>query len=241
MQIKRILTPLDIHLDTRLGTINRINPDAALAVISNPEYWLRENDFWSVLSGGLITNEEFAAAYAERGGDNTKATLEGSIRTGIVPFILRLLTDDHINRLNQMADPMTSVGLTVNYWPYKLNSVEIDWLEDIMHQLYGESLSVELVSIPMAQLTPQLMNENFAACVMYDFPEWIKLQGAELQKVKLNCFNFIAPKIFEQDVSQTPIDQKQAALTAFRMLNLLHMDFEFIDAKYFSVINVHGK
>lgn len=241
MQIKRILTPLDIHLDTRLGTINRINPAAAEAIINNPEYWLRENDFWDRLSGGLITNEEFAKAYSERGGENTIATLSGSIRTGIIPFILRLLTDDHINRLNQMADPMTAVGMTVNYWPYVLDSTTIDWLEDIMHQLYGDSLTVELVSIPMEQLTPQLMNENFAACVMYEFPEWIKFHKSELEKVKLNCFNFIAPKIFEQDVSETPIDQKQAALNAFRMLNLLHMDFEFIDSKYFSVINVHGK
>lgn len=241
MQLKRILTPLDIHLDTRLGTINRINPAAAEAIINNQEYWLRENDFWDKLSGGLITNEEFAHAYAERGGVNTIATLSGSIRTGIVPFILRLLTDDHINRLNQMADPMTAVGLTVNYWPYVLNSVEIDWLEDIMHQLYGNSLTIELVSIPMDQLTPNLMNENFAACVMYEFPEWIKIHKEELEKIKLNCFNFIAPKIFERDVTEVPIDQKQAALNAFRLLNLLHMDFEFIDAKYFSVINVHGK
>jgi len=241
MQIKRILTQLDIHLDTRLGTINRINPEAARAVIGNEEYWLRENDFWDRLSGGLISNEEFAKAYAERGGANTKATLAGSIRTGIVPFILRLLTDDHINRLNQMADPLTAVGMTVNYWPYELNSVEIDWLEDIMHQLYGNTLTVELVSIPMEKLTPQLMNENFAACVMYEFPEWIKMHKPELEKVKLNCFNFISPKIFEQDVTETPIDQKQAALNAFRMLHLLHMDFEFIDSKYFSVINMHGK
>ncbi|ABY63060.1 hypothetical protein ST201phi2-1p231 [Pseudomonas phage 201phi2-1] len=241
MQLKRILTPLDIHLDTRLGTINRINPAAAEAIINNKEYWLRENDFWDRLSGGLISNEEFAQAYAQRGGDNTQATLAGSIRTGIVPFILRLLTDDHINRLNQMADPLTSVGMTVNYWPYVLNSTELDWLEDIFHQLYGDSLTIELVSIPMTELTPQLMNENFAACVMYEFPEWIKMHKPELEKVKLNCFNFIAPKIFEQDVSETPIDQKQASLNAFRMLNLLHMDFEFIDSKYFSVMSVHGK
>lgn len=241
MQIKRILTPLDIHLDTRLGTINRINPEAALAVIGNPEYWLRENDHWEKLSSGLITDEQFKAAYAERGGVNTQATLAGSVRTGMVPFILRLLTDDYINRMNQMADPMSAIGLTVNYWPYDLSSTEIDWLEDIMHQLYGATLLVEIVSIPMDELTPGLLNENFAACVMYEFPEWIRMHKEALDKVKLNCFNYIAPKIFEVDVTDTPIDQKQAALNAFRMINLVHMDFEFIDSKYFSVINVHGK
>lgn len=240
MQIKRILTPLDVHLDTRLGTINRVNPKAAEAVINNREYWLRENDHWHILSNGLISTEEFNKAYAERGGENTIATLSGSIRTGIVPFILRLLTDDNINRLNQMADPMTAVGLTVNYWPYTLDSETIDWLEDIMHQLYGNSLTVELVSIPMHELTPQVLNESFAACVMYEFHDWIKYHKTALDDVKLNCFNFIGPKIFEADVTEVPVDQKQAALNAFRMLNLLHMDFEFIDAKYFSVMAMHG-
>jgi hypothetical protein len=85
------------------------------------------------------------------------------------------------------------------------------------------------------------LNANFAAAVMYEFPEWVKLHKDELYQTKLNCFNFIAPKIFEVDVSETPIDQKQASLNAFRMLHLLYMDFEFIDAKYFSVLAVHGK
>lgn len=241
MSLKRIITPLDIHLDTRLGTIQRINPEAAKVIVNNPEYWLRENDFWDIFSGGLVTNAEFTKAYAERGGENTIATLSASVRTGIVPFIIRLFADDHINRLNNMADPLSEVSLTINYWPYVLDSEELTWLEDIMHTLYGKSVIIEFVSISMEDLTPDNLNANFAACVMYEFPEWIKLHKTALEKVKLNCFNFIAPKIFEQDVSELPIDQKQASLNAFRMLNLLHMDFEFIDAKYFSLMNVHGK
>lgn len=241
MSLKRILTPLDIHLDTRLGTANRINPKLAERLISNPDYWTRENDHWFLLSGGMITDQEFKEAYAARGGDNTKATLEGSIRTGITPFIMRIFTDDHINRLNQMGDPESEVALTINYWPYNLNSEEIEWLRDIFHEIYGRTLVVEFISIPIEDLTPMVMNANFAACIMYEFHEWIKLHHDNLREVKLNCFNFIAPKIFEEDVSELPIDQKQASLNAFRLMNLVHMDFEFIDAKYFSVMNVHGK
>lgn len=237
MSLKRILTPLDIHLDTRLGTIARINPKAAEVLLSSDEYWLRENDFWDRLTGGLVSNEEFTEAYNDRGGVNTKATLSASVRTGITPFILRLLTDDHINRLNQMGEITEEVSLTVNYWPYDLNSTEIEWLRDIMHELYSKTVTIEFVSIPMEELTPQLLNENFAACVMYEFPQWIKMHAVALGQIRLNCFNFISPLIFEQDVSAVSIEDKKATISAFRMQRLIHMDFEFIDARYFSVIN----
>lgn len=240
MSIKRILTTIDAHLDTRLGTIARLSQSAAERVLANHDYWTRENETWFRFTDGMITDDEFNHEYALRGGANTVATLSASIRTGITPFIIRLLADDHINRINQMADPETLIGLTINYWPYDLDSNGVEWLRDIMHELYGQTTLIEMVSIPLPDLTPQFLNENFAACVMYEFHEWIKMHAVELGKIRLNCFNFIGPKIFEHDVSTLTVDAKKQALNAFRMEKLIHMDFEFIDAKYFSVINVHG-
>ncbi len=240
MGVKRILTPLDAHLDTRLGTIARLSQVAAERVISNPEYWTRENEAWEYFTQGLVTDEQFNEAYAERGGVNTHATLGASVRTSIAPFLLKLLTDDNINRLNQMGDPDDVVCLSVNYWPYNLSDNELEWLRDIMHEMYGQTTMIELISVSMEELSPGFLNENFAACVMYEFHEWIKMHAVALSDIRINCFNFIGPKIFEADVSQLSIDAKVQILNSFRMTKLLHMDFEFIDAKYFSVFNVHG-
>lgn len=240
MGLKRILTPLDIHLDTRLGTIARLDQNVSRALLETNDYWTRQNDDWTKLTGGKITTEQFNEAYAQRGDENTRATLEHSIRTNITPFILKLLTDDHVNVMNQMTDPNNQICLTINYWPYVLSSEEIEWLRDIFHELYGGMTEVELISIPMSEVTPQFLNENFAACIMYEFPEWIKFHAEALGKVYLNCFNFISPLIFEADVSKLTVEAKQQIITAFRVQKLIHMDFEFIDASYFSVINVHG-
>lgn len=240
MGLKRILTPLDAHLDTRVGTIARLNQDAARVLVSGDDYWTRENDNWHRMTRGLVTNEEFAEAYAQRGGVNTMATIGASVRSGLTPFIIRLLADDHINRMNQMGDPTDQVGLTINYWPYDFDSNMVEWLRDIMHELYGQTTVVELISVPMTEITPQFLNENFAAAIMYEFPEWIKMHAVDLGKIRINCFNFIAPKIFEADVSEMSIDAKKQVLNAFRREKLIHMDFEFIDAKYFSLLNVHG-
>lgn len=240
MGIKRILTPLDAHLDTRLGTVARLNQDAAKRLLAGTDYWTRENDFWFQLTGGLIADDKFKEAYAQRGGPNTMATIGASVRSGITPFIIRLLADDHINRLSQMGEPDDQIGLTINYWPYDFDSDMVEWLRDIMHELYGQTTVIELISVPMSEVTPQFLHENFAAAIMYEFPEWIKMHAVELGKIRINCFNFIAPKIFEADVSEMSIDAKKQILMAFRREKLIHMDFEFIDAKYFSVLNVHG-
>lgn len=240
MGLKRILTPLDAHLDTRLGTIARINEEAAATLLESNDYWTRENDNWTLLTRGKITTEQFVEAYAARGGENTAATLQSSVRTNITPFLMRLLTDDQINKMNQMSEPDDSVSLVVNYWPYDLTSDGIESVRAIMHYFYGDMTEVEMVSIPMDELTPDYLNENFAACIMYEFAEWVKLHSVGLGKARMNCFNFVGPTIFEADVSRMTPEAKQYILDAFRFEKLIHMDFEWIDASYFSVINVHG-
>jgi hypothetical protein len=242
MAFKRILTPLDVHLDTRAATVARINPEAASRLLETTDYWTRENDFWEQLTGGLITREEFNEAYAQRGGENTNATLERSVRTNITPFILRLLTDDLKIRANLItAADEPEIALTINYWPYDLTPDGIESFRSIMHYFYGNEMEIEMVSIPMTELTPTYLNENFAAIITYDFPEWIKYHAVELGKATMNCFNFISPKIFEADVSRMTPDAKKQILNEFHFKYLIHMDFEWIDASYFSVINVHGK
>lgn len=241
MALKRILTPLDAHLDTRLGTIALLNPDAAKALLESNSYWTRESDNWTEMTNGAVTTEEFVKAYANRGGANTDLTLQHSVRSNITPFLLRLFTDDHVNQLNQMTEPDDAVSIVINFWPYDLTSDGIESVRSIMNYLYGDTTEVEMISVPMAQLTPTYLNDNFAACIMYEFHEWVKLHCVELGKVRLNCFNFIGPTIFESDVSKMTPQAKQYILDAFRFEKLIHMDFEWIDASYFSVINVHGK
>lgn len=241
MGLKRILTPLDAHLDTRLGTIARLDQTAAETLLGSNDYWTRENDNWTLLTGGKITTEEFNKAYAERGGVNTDATLQYSVRSNITPFILRLLTDDHVNRMNQMGDEDDSVSLVINYWPYQLTSDGIESIRAIMSYLYGSMTEIELISVPIEEVTPEFLNSNFAACIMYEFLEWTKLHYLDLSKVNMNCFNFVGPTIFEADVSKMTPEAKQYILDAFRIEKLIHMDFEWIDASYFSVFNVHGK
>lgn len=233
--LKRILVDLDTLLDTRLGVLNMISPLAAERIIKKEEYWDRENDNWAVLTEGLVTNEQFKEAWDARGGNNSADVLNGSILSGIQPFIMRLLAEDLVNRANLMGDPMDDVGITVNTWPYALNPDETEDARDAAVYLFGASTSIEVVCIPMTLLSPLYLDQHFAACITYNFIEWMHTHYLELSKVQMSCFNFISPRIYEQDVSKLPVDEKKTIIDAFRVEKLIHMDFEFIDARYFSM------
>ncbi|BEG72417.1 hypothetical protein [Pseudomonas phage PA1C] len=234
--IKRILIPLDVLLDTRLGVMSTINKEAAERLVSTKEYWLRENDDWTTLTGGLVTTEQFKEAYANRGGDNSADTINASILTGISPFLMRILAEDHVNRMDNMGNPEDEIGLTINIWPYTLPGEVIDDLENIIQEIYGEEMPVEVVSHPLEELTPKFLDALYAMYITYDFHEWMHTHYLALSKVQMPCFNFIGPKLFERDVSKLTIEEKKFELFKFRVERLIHMDFEFIDAKYFSMI-----
>lgn len=232
--LKRILVDLDTLLDTRLGVINFISKDAASYLIKNEAYWDRENDFWEPLTGGLVTQEQFNEAWVARGGNNSADVLNGSLLSGIQPFIMRILTEDLINRANLMGDALDDVGITVNTWPYALSLNEVEDMRDCAEYLFG-SVHIEIVDIPMSEITPEFLDKNFSAVVTYSFIEWIKHHYEGLAKARMNDFNFISARIFEHDVSKTSIDDKKTAVDMFRIQKLIHMDFEFIDARYFSM------
>lgn len=233
--LKRILVDLDTLLDTRLGVINMLNPKAAEVLIKSDRYWDRENDFWEILTDGLITREQFNEAWAARGGNNSATVLNGSVISGILPFLLKLLTEDLINRANLMGDEMDSVGVTINTYPYALSLDETEDMRDIAVYMFGVSTEIEIVCIPLSIVSPVFLDKGFAAMVTYNFIEWIKFHHVELSQVQLNCFNFISPRIYEHDVSKLSIDEKKTVIDMFRIEKLIHMDFEFIDARYFSM------
>ncbi|MBW6072732.1 hypothetical protein, partial [Pseudomonas aeruginosa] len=83
---------------------------------------------------------------------------------------------------------------------------------------------------------PKFLDALYAMYITYDFHEWMHTHYLALSKVQMPCFNFIGPKLFERDVSKLTIEEKKFELFKFRVERLIHMDFEFIDAKYFSMI-----
>lgn len=233
---RKILIDLDSILDTRLGTISRINPEAAKYIVQSQNYWYRDFDDWAKLTNNLITNEQFIKAYGERGGENTADTINSSIVSGIMIFISKLIAIDESHRLDGLGDPLSEIALEINVWPYELDLDTKDELVDCIRQWGGLSeTQITITNTPLDQLTCSLLNDKYACAIMYDVNRWCKTHMYELANVCMSDFNMIGPKLFEIDPKDLTVEEKQEKFAAFRILRLANMDFEFIDAEYFSM------
>lgn len=227
--MKRILLDLDTLLDTRLGCLSLIYPEAATYVVKHTDYWDREHTDWSKLTDGRVTNAQFEERWAKRDID----VLQNSVLTSINVVLLRILSEMNINATTGVT--VHEVGLEVNLAPYTLSFEEQEELEQILRETYGQELVITFCSIPVAELTPTYIRKRYAAVLLYGFHEWIKIHDAELMKGRSPDIYFIGPKLFEKDPSRLSIEQKQEEYRRFRFFKLEYMDFEFVDAKFFSM------
>ncbi len=232
---KRLYIPLDCFLDTRLGTLFTINPEAHAHVIAHPAYWEREHTNWPNLTNGMVSNETFNERYAKRDMD----VLQNSIITNIVPVINQVLATYE----QAMVDRITTIELSVeiNLWPYELNDGELEVLQGIMRQILGQELVILFCSTPLDELTPQALVERYTCAFMFDFQDWIKQHAEAFYKLQANRFVMIVPRLFETDPKGLNIEQKQNELQRFRFEHLQFLDFEFIHVQNFSMLRPNTK
>jgi hypothetical protein len=236
--IRRILISLDVLLDTRVGVIAGISQEAATALVTNPLYWERDFDDWHKLTGGLITNEQFAEAYAARGGENSAKTLNASFETGMAPFLYQLLAEADINAMDGMTRDAHEIGLAVNTAPYVLSPNERADLVDIIQAKYGTELNVKLVEYTVPELTVQRLAEEFGGMIIYEFAEWFKYHHIAIVGALMSDFNVVHPKLFDRDPSELTLEEKKHDFFRFRLVTQHNMDINYIDSRYFSLINV---
>ena len=230
MTTRKIMVELDALFDTRLGTLDRINSEAASRAATSYAYWTLDHEDWEALTGGLVTNEQFKEAYAKRDDQTLAASMASSIHL----VLIKILNDYQANIVDGMVDD--DIQLVINQYPYKLELDEIEELTAIMRMYLGTDLTVTFCDISLADLTPKALTDRFACAFMYNFFDWIKIHSVELVKQNTPDFNLISPKLFETNPTNlTPVG-KQGQYMAFRLRWLEHMDFDVVDAKFFSPI-----
>lgn len=234
--MKRMLIPLDVLLDTRLGIVSNLSKEAASAIVASKSYWEREHDDWFKITNGLITTEAFNQAYSERGGDNTADTLNASVMSGMLPVIHQVLGDETLAHLNNRTGELEQLQLNIDYHPYTLSIEYRDELLTIMHTLFGESTEIELVNLGLKATTPEVLRDGYACFITYSFHEWMQTHYLSLSEQRMPDFTLIAPKLFEKDVSMLAVEVKKRELMKFKLEKLLYMNFEFIDSTYFSML-----
>lgn len=230
------LIDLDACLDTRLGTLSQISFEGVTNVMRNG-YWDRDTDDFETMSGGLITNEQFAAQYAKRDVETLKASMMTSLFDLIGPMTKEL------QRQQSMQVEIGNINIIVNFYPYALEEDEKKMFLDAMTPYLAINTRLKAAYIPLTGLHPKDLDGLADIAIIYGYNEWMTMYLEELTKTRIPMMTVMAPMILHnkesitEDISHDP--ETGDRRDPFAIHSLVMAEFlavEFQPAKVFSSI-----
>lgn len=229
-KLENIYVNLDALLDTRLGTINKHSKELATAIIASGTYHQREiDDFVG------FDRETFKAHYALRDIE----TLKNSVVTNVIYFLKNLvseLTEQAIQRPYH-----DGCRVIVNYFPYTLTNEEQAEFESVISTWLRNLVQVELINVPLKDLTPLHCKNNYSAMITYDYEEWLEMHTEAFKSVRLPDINMFAPAIyFNKKPTETELEElvrtSMHPMRAIEVLAAPIIGLRLLDASVFSVL-----
>lgn len=180
-----IYISLDSLLDTRLGTLAKVDTSLAVAAL-NGNYRNRVIDHFEGISP-----LEFAAAYAKRDLETLKLSMVSN-----VSFLIRRIIKDNLALAVQQR-VVTRINIELNVWPYTFEHPdEVEMLIScVRHHAYNNAV-VRVVSMDPAHLTPAFVMSNYQLLVMYDWMHWLGLHKPAFEERGMPGVAVIAPQLF---------------------------------------------
>lgn len=170
--ITKFYVDLDSLLDTRFGTLMRMEPKYAIYASGADEYSNRVTDDFRAIFGDEFDLQFYKELYQHR----DKSTLFYSRRTDMVTFLRQQIYRQAI--LKATGDPrIGQLEVVVNYYPYKLDEEDINVYRELLSiTLETESRFIKLEYRPYTEMTLHWLRETEpAVMVLYNFTEWINI------------------------------------------------------------------
>lgn len=187
-----VYVELDALLDTRLGTLAKINPEYPIKALDDPRYYSRQIDDFTEICG--VGREEFIEAYKKRDAEVARASTMTNI-----PLILHELVRKL--EIDAAETPhLDNVQVELNVWPYVFDAEELDDLETAVQARAGIESMVRSVSIPYKDLTPAFCRSKYSGMFIYNFRDWCEAQLEAFASVQMPQVTVIAPALFHDRV-----------------------------------------
>lgn len=233
--IARIMVQLDALLDTRLGTLSRINPEGIEALVLSG-YQSRKVDFFQ----GYDT-QQFNEMYAKR----DKETLMLSIETKMFLLLGKLV--DVLDEQTILRPYHTGVEVVVNTHPYALDEEDKVTIRNTVDYWTKGMAPIKIVTIPPKDLTPEFCKGNYSALVMYDFVEWLTMHIAAFEHTRMVDVTLYVPAILKmanESTHQADLEHhiKTSAhpFEALEWLTKMFFYLEIVDADMFSFADINA-
>lgn len=196
-----VIVGIDCLLDTRLGTILGMSKEAYDTLLDT-NYFNRNTDDFEQATGGLITNDDFTKAYASRDVETLQISQTTNMPLHLAEIACNIKTDPDIMEFNR------ETRLQVNVYPYEFTPEEQMVLLDILRNLLPNWDEITSVSIPLEQLTPDYLRDEWDYVYIYNFNEWLKLYGPILETKRIPLVTFVTPRVLQNGFPKDEEDIK---------------------------------
>ncbi len=227
--IESFVIEFDCLLDTRLGTIRKMGKELADRVYA-PEYITREEDKFEGVDPAVFTR-----MYNER----DEETLKHSTLTAFVPHLQNLVR--FMSEIAVARAEYDGIKIAVNMYPYRLSDAVLSEVRQCVSAWTGGFVPVELINIPPEGLSPEVVNDNFAVMVMYDYANWMSKHKVAFNATRCTDVHLIAPALYfngkPDDASlQEMIREGAHPFQAAMMFGGQLIGLELVDIEYFSAV-----
>lgn len=225
--VETIYVDLDCLLDTRIGTLAKMDPDLAAQVLANG-YHQRTDDFFPG-----VDPEAYRQAYASRDAD----TLMLSLFTNIITFLqacVKSATDEVV-----LGGQNNGLDIVINVYPYELEPEETELIAlALKAKLFGVP-NIRTTFTPDEFLTPAYIKETFGMMIRYDFEPWLEKQAKALEATRMPAVTMITPALYRKLPTAKELEELKAEkVHPFRAVEIALapvMGVRLLDAEVFSL------
>lgn len=230
-----VLVDLDSLLDTRLGTIARIDPDLVFYNIANFKYYNRDEDIFD-----NIDKDVFRKLYQERDKETLKLSPATQFCRELGKIAVDLSVDSHSQPMRGKAE------IFINVYPYHLTDDEMIEIENSILYYTGETLPVHAIRKRPEEITPRFLKNDFSLMIMYDYAPWLELHANDLEKTPLPEVTLLSPRIFYKDKpTQAELDELgvdlEAPFVAMELMLKPMINLELVDVSNWCTIPLDFK
>jgi hypothetical protein len=229
-KITAIYTELDVLLDTRLGTLARMNQAVAAQVLSSGDYLKRTSDRFLG-----VDQEEFKKLYAAR---DTVTLAHSSVTQAIewLGHLVGVLADQAIERPYHDGSK-----IVVNIYPYQLTGEEQEQVVKAIAAWMSKQVPVELISVRTQDLTPLHCKSSYAMMMVYDYDVWLESHAKEFEQTRLPEVTLFAPALYFNQVPtvkelEKAVREAGHPMQALELLASPLIDLKLIDVRFFSIL-----
>jgi hypothetical protein len=219
-----VYASMDSLLDTRMGTVARIDQSAAADILKDDRYHSRRtNELW--LLDDRINPDTFKQLWKDRDIE----TLKLSMATLVVPLLYDI--QQRYRSKEAIKPDIVTLRLIVNTHPYRLTDEEQSLYCDILRSV-TQIDDVRLTSTSVDWLTPTTLAQ-YNTFIWHDLDEWFTIHGEALTESPMPKLDFYAPEILQCSGEVPP---QTFIGNAFRMLFAELAVFELMPLRYFSLM-----